>query len=141
MVWDYGLLAIAFESFQEFDDPTPGRHAAWIIVSNDGGKTFSSPLQVAQHSEHKVYDWDQRLCRGKQPGKFFATFWTHHRVEQKDLTVHWRRAVVEGETLRLDPIQDTAIPGQISAPSRRRAIGSVCRGLRTTGNDVFVVFV
>jgi len=30
-------IAFAFESFKEYDDPRPARHAAWLLVSHDGG--------------------------------------------------------------------------------------------------------
>src|SRR5206468_11842957 len=42
--WRDGTIAYPFESFKEFDDPKPGRHAAWMLVSRDGGHTFSDPV-------------------------------------------------------------------------------------------------
>jgi len=116
IIWSDGQLAIAFESFKEYDDPRPGRHAAWVIVSRDGGQTFSPPLQVAQHPRHEVYYWDQRLCPGLVPGEFFAGFWTHDLLHQRDLDVHFRRGTIDGSGIVLDPLSDTAIPGQIAAP-------------------------
>jgi len=116
VLWSDGQLAIAFESFKEFDDPLPGRHAAWVIVSQDGGETFSAPLQVAQHPQHEVYYWDQRLCPGQRPGEFFAGFWTHDLAQQRDLNVHFRRGIIGSQSITLDPIHCTAIPGQIAAP-------------------------
>ena len=38
--WDDGVIACAFESFKEFDDPTPVEPAAWLAVSRDGGRSF-----------------------------------------------------------------------------------------------------
>jgi len=114
--WNDGTLAVALESFKEFDDPRPGRHGAWILVSRDGGESFSPPMLVAQHPENKVYYWDQRLCAGPGNGEFTALFWTHDLAERRDLNVHWRRAVVAGETLAGTPVRATPIPGQIAAP-------------------------
>lgn len=114
--WDDGSLAFPFESFKEFDDPRPGRHAAWLLLSYDGGETFSQPLLVAQHPEHRVYYWDQRLCAGKRPGEFTALFWTHDLVAQRDLDVHLRRAVVTAAGVQGEPVRPTPIPGQIAAP-------------------------
>ncbi|MBI5757708.1 MAG: exo-alpha-sialidase [Planctomycetales bacterium] len=116
--WNDGSIAIAFESFKEFDDLRPGRHAAWIVVSRDGGESFSPPLLVAQHPEHKVYFWDQRLCPGPTPGTFTALFWTHDLAEKRDLDVHLRHGVVTGDAIATTPIQTTPIPGQIAAPWR-----------------------
>ena len=118
--WDDGTIALAFESFKEFDDPKIGRHAAWLMLSHDGGETFSLPLLVAQHPEHAVYYWDQRLCTGAQAGDWTALFWTHHLSEKRDLNVHLRHGSrvsgTAGERLTLQPIQITSIPGQIAAP-------------------------
>jgi hypothetical protein len=121
-----GTLAVAFESFKEFDDPRPGRHAAWLLVSQDRGRSFSTPLLVAQHPQHKVYYWDQRLSPGGAGGEYIALFWTHDLEQKKDLTVHIRRGFVgqasslpiseQAGMLPHGSISDTGIPGQIAAP-------------------------
>jgi hypothetical protein len=118
--WADGTIAVCFESFKEFDDPRPGRHAAWICVSRDGGRSFSEPLQVAQHPRHEVYYWDQRLCVGDGRGAFTALFWTHSLAEKRDLTVHLRHAAVDGTTIEGALVRATSIPGQIAAPLRLR---------------------
>lgn len=116
VLWPDGQLAVSFESFKEYDDPRPGRHAAWVIVSQDGGETFSEPQQVAQHPQHKVYYWDQRLCPGQLPGEFHVAFWTHDLEQQCDLNVHFRSGTITRNDIRLEPIHDLGIPGQIAAP-------------------------
>ncbi|NLF67714.1 MAG: exo-alpha-sialidase [Candidatus Anammoximicrobium sp.] len=116
--WHDGAIAVALESFKEFDDPRPGRHAAWLLVSRDGGESFSPPMLVAQHPEHKIYYWDQRLCPGARAGEFTALFWTHDLAEKRDLAVHLRRGAVTRETLAVSPLRATQIPGQIAAPLR-----------------------
>jgi hypothetical protein len=114
--WPDGAIAYAFESFKEYDDPRPGRHAAWLAVSRDGGRTFSAPILVAQHPEHKVYYWDQRLCPGREPGEFIVLFWTHDLEQKRDLSVHLRRATLRGDRVEGAPVRATPIPGQIAAP-------------------------
>jgi hypothetical protein len=116
--WPDGTIAYAFESYKEYDDPKPGRHGAWLLVSRDGGRSFEPPYLVAQHPEHKVYYWDQRLCIGPKPGEFIALFWTHDLEHKKDLTVHLRHATLADTDFRSTPIVDTKIPGQIAAPLR-----------------------
>jgi hypothetical protein len=111
-----GEVVFAFESFKEFDDPRPGRHAAWVMVSRDGGDTFLTPWRIAQHPDHSVYYWDQRLCEGRKPGDFTALFWTHSLAEQRDLNVHLVHGRVERDGLTLEQIRETTIPGQIAAP-------------------------
>jgi hypothetical protein len=114
--WPDGTIAYAFESFKEYDDPKPGLHAAWIKVSRDHGWTFSEPIQVAQHPDHKIFYWDQRLCPGREPGEFIALFWTHDLEQKKDLTVHLRRATLRNNRVEGPPVQATSMPGQIAAP-------------------------
>lgn len=113
--WSDGTLAFAFESFKEFDDPSPARHAAWLLISRDGGETFEPPWRVAQHPEHALYYWDQRLCPTATPGEFVALFWTHDRPAQRDLRVHFLRASIrDAQPLPLPT--ETTLPGQIAAP-------------------------
>lgn len=127
---DDGLIIVPFESFKEFDDPMPGRHAAWVVVSHDGGETFGEPQLVAQHAEHSVYFWDQRFCRGNDPDGLWAMFWTHSLAEQRDLNVHLQRMAVDGKLNGKCVLvragegagdgggtpTETTIPGQIAAP-------------------------
>lgn len=114
--WSDGTIAFPFESFKEFDDPAPAKHAAWLIVSRDAGRTFSNPLLVARHPEDRVYYWDQRIDPTDFPGEFVALFWTHDLVNQKDLNVHFRHARLEGSDIVGEHVRETSIPGQIAAP-------------------------
>ncbi len=116
--WSDGTIAVAFESFKEYDDPRPARHAAWLLVSRDRGESFLPPLLVAQHPEHDVYYWDQRLSAAAAPGEFTAMFWTHDLRAHRDLNVHLRHGAIRGEAIVLAPILATPIPGQIAAPAQ-----------------------
>ena len=131
IAWNDGRVAFAFESFKDFDDPTPHRHAAWLVGSSDGGKTFDQLHLVAQDPEGKAYYWDQRLCAAKTGHDYVGLFWTHNLAEQRDLTVHAHWGSLDDATTtqpagplaagsiasqtRTQPF-DTHLPGQISAP-------------------------
>jgi hypothetical protein len=117
-VWQMadGALVYPFESFKEFDDPSPKQHGAWILVSRDGGRSFSQPLLVARDPQQLVYYWDQRLAPADAEGELTALFWTHDLNEKRDLTVHLRRFALDDAELKLQPIQATSMPGQIAAP-------------------------
>jgi hypothetical protein len=114
--WDDGTLAYTFESFKEYDDPRPACHAAWLIVSRDGGQSFSRPLLVAHDPAHRMFYWDQRLVAAGRPGEFVALFWTHDGAAQQDRCVHFRRASVVGSAIVGEDIRETTLPGQIAAP-------------------------
>jgi len=114
--WSDGTIGFVFESFKEYDDPTPGRHGAWMLISRDGGRTFPTLFKVAQHPEHRLYYWDQRLFALPKPGEFLAMFWTHDLKDKRDLNVHFRVGSIdepEGESAKVVP---TSIQGQIAAP-------------------------
>lgn len=114
--WAGGSIGFAFESFKEFDDPSPAKHGAWLVVSRDGGRTFEPPHLVAADPQQQVYYWDQRLCVGREPGAYFGLFWTHDRAEKRDRRVHFVRGNLrDGESQRRQPAE-TTIPGQIAAP-------------------------
>jgi hypothetical protein len=114
--WPAGTIAGAFESFKEFDDPRPARHAAWLLVSRDGGRTFQPPFLVAQHPQHRLYYWDQRLCPAGTDGEFIALFWTHDLQAKRDRNVHLLRASLQDGERSRDQPRETTIPGQIAAP-------------------------
>ena len=115
VLWPDGTLGYAFESYKEYDDLTPGRHAAWLAVSQDGGRTFPDFHRVAVDPAHEILYWDQRVCTGREPGGYIALFWTHNVTEQKDLTVHLRQGSIYDSPAD-ERITDTGISGQISAP-------------------------
>ncbi len=114
--WSDGSIALAFESYKEFDDPRPSRHGAWLILSKDGGETFPDLHMVAQHPDHQIYYWDQRVCVGREPGEYFAFFWTHDLEQKKDLNVHFKHGSLREVGHPFSKIQATTIPGQIGAP-------------------------
>ncbi|GIS59142.1 MAG: hypothetical protein CM1200mP2_13670 [Planctomycetaceae bacterium] len=113
--WTDGTIACSFESFKEFDDPTPVEPAAWLMVSRDGGRSFGEPWQVARHPQQTKYYWDQRLCPTQNPGEFVGMFWTHNRPEQRDTNVHLLRASIHDEERAAAEPFETSIPGQIAA--------------------------
>ena len=115
--WSDGTLGCAFESFKEFDDPSPVEPAAWLVTSQDKGNSFGVPWQVAQHPEQMKYYWDQRLCATRTPGEFIAMFWTHHRAQQRDAYVHLLQASIHTGPQAVSAPSETDIPGQISACS------------------------
>jgi len=114
--WADGTIAFPFESYKEFDDPKPATHGAWLLRSIDGGRTFGQPILVAQHPQHEVYFWDQRMCTGKFPGEFIALFWTFDRKNKKDLPVHMLTAALDNGSTQHRSMVQTIIPGQIAAP-------------------------
>jgi len=114
--WSDGTLGLAFESFKEFDDPTPVQPAAWMLRSRDHGATFGDLFRVAQNPQNNVYYWDQRLCAGDTSGEFVAMFWTHDRASQRDLRVHLLRGSCHNHDCSGSQPVETTIPGQIAAP-------------------------
>jgi hypothetical protein len=116
LIWNDGTMAHAFESYKEYDDPRPGRHAAWLAVSRDGGESFGAIHLVAQHPEHALFYWDQRLCVGQKPGEYTAFFWTHDLAKKTDVNVHIKHGSLDEQEHPFARIRETPIRGQIGAP-------------------------
>jgi hypothetical protein len=121
LVLPNGTLGLAFESFKEFDDPSPARHGAWLLCTHDGGHTFDVPYCVGQDPQDAVYYWDQRVIavppqvEGAGNDEYVALFWTHHRKDKHDLKVHFLKSRLRGTHADMQPVV-TTIPGQIAAP-------------------------
>jgi hypothetical protein len=110
-------LAVTFESFKQFDEPGPTHHAAWLCISDDGGRTFLPPWLVADDPTDRLYYWDQRLAATDDDGGYVALFWTHDRSAQQDLTIHLQWAsLADGDRAASTPVA-TSLPGQIAAPA------------------------
>jgi hypothetical protein len=88
-----GLLALPYESWKEYDDPSPGRHAANLAISTDGGVTWPRRQTVAADSGGSLFYWDQRIARHPGTGLPVAMFWTYDRLAQRDVDNHvaWGR--------------------------------------------------
>ncbi len=116
LLWSDGSIGHPFESFKHYDDPNPASHAAWLIVSRDGGRTFPERYLVGEDPQHSIFYWDERLIPTKTPGEYVGLFWTHNRSAQKDLNVHFQvSSIADSDHERMTPV-DTKIPGQISSP-------------------------
>ena len=113
--WPGGTLGFNFESFKEFDDPTPVEPGAWMLLSEDGGQKFDRLFSVARHPDSLLYYWDQSLCPGRGDGEFLGMFWTHNRTEKRYISVHFLAANTNGDRSASLTVE-TSIPGQIAAP-------------------------
>ena len=113
--WLDGTIAVSFESYREFDDPEPQDHAAWTVVSRDGGQTFSDPILVAEDPDHNLYFWDQRLCATESPGEYASLFWTHDLNAERDRNVHMSFGSINERNAAAPAIWETELVGQIAA--------------------------
>jgi hypothetical protein len=116
LAWSDGKIAFPYESFKAYDELRPIPHGAWMLCSEDGGRTFGPPIEVVRSGLNHIQFWDQRLCCDRRPGEFIGMFWTHDARLKKDLTVHaCRGRLLEGQGATI-AIWQTSIPGQIAAP-------------------------
>ena len=143
MRWPDGTIAFAFESFKEFDDPGPGRHAAWLMVSRDGGESFSRPLLVAQHPQHaRSTIGTSGSAPARTTASSSAMFWTHDLARKRDLNVHLRRGTITADTISVDPIRSDDDPradrGAVPV-GRRAAAGLRGRSWPAVDDDAVVL--
>lgn len=108
------MLAQPYEHWKTYDDPGPGRPAARLRLSYDDGVTWPEYITVAQHPDHVLAYWDQRLAVHPATGQLVAMFWTHDFVRGEDRNVH----IVWGapDALSWTLPKDTGLPGQHCQP-------------------------
>ena len=107
-------LAQPFETWKEYEDPDPGRPAALLRVSRDGGLTWPEDILVARDPDNRVFSWDQRLATHPISGDHVAMFWTHEpdRGMDRDVYISWARPDGTGWTVP----SPTGLPGQHCQP-------------------------
>jgi hypothetical protein len=109
-----GRLALPYEAWKEYDDPSPGRHHAALRISADRGATWDELAIVAHDPQGRVLYWDQRLTAEPFSGELIAMFWTYDRRAQRDLDIHIAWGAPDGRTWSRPA--STGIAGQICAP-------------------------
>jgi hypothetical protein len=109
-----GALAQPFEHWKEYDDPAPGRPAAWLRLSTDEGATWTDDVLVARDADNARFFWDQRIESHPADGRLVNMFWTHAPGEGRDLDVHVAWGSPDGRTWT-EPVS-TGLPGQHCQP-------------------------
>jgi hypothetical protein len=107
-------LALPYEAWKGYYDPSPGEHHASLRLSADGGKTWTGPVIVAHDSHNRLLYWDQRLCVNPQDGRLVGMFWTHDRQAQQDVPIHIAWGAPNGMEWS-EPVS-TGVAGQICTP-------------------------
>jgi len=109
-----GALAQPYEHWKEFDDPAPGRPAALLRLSADGGVSWPAFATVEADPENRLFYWDQRLAVEPETGRLVAMFWTHDVVAGRDRDVHLAWGSPDG--LHWTTPHGTGLPGQHCQP-------------------------
>ncbi len=109
-----GALAQPFEHWKEYEDPSPGRPAAWLRLSTDEGATWPEDVLVAQDADGARYFWDQRIETHPDDGRLVNMFWTHAPDDGRDLDVHVSWGSPDGRDWT-EPV-GTGLPGQHCQP-------------------------
>lgn len=109
-----GALAQPYEHWKEFDDPAPGRPAALLRLSTDGGATWPEHATVAADPANARFYWDQRLATEPETGRLVAMFWTHDPAAGRDLDVHITWGSPDGRHWGVP--RGTGLPGQHCQP-------------------------
>lgn len=108
------VLAQPYETWKEYDDPSPGRPGAYLRLSYDDGRTWPESVTVAQHPENALYYWDQRLATHPKSGQWVSMFWTHDPIAQVDRDVHIAWGSPDGRSWSVPTA--TGLPGQHCQP-------------------------
>jgi hypothetical protein len=109
-----GVLAQPYEHWKEYDDSNPGRPAPRLRLSRDNGATWPDYVTVAQHPDHVLAYWDQRLAVHPQTGQLVAMFWTHDFAAGTDRDIHIAWGSADGGEWSIP--SPTGLPGQHCQP-------------------------
>jgi BNR repeat-like domain len=109
-----GTLAQPYEHWKEYEDATPGRPAALLRLSRDGGQTWPEHVTVARDPANARFYWDQRLATQPETGQLVAMFWTHDARAGRDVDVHLAWGSPDGRRWS-EPV-GTGLPGQHCQP-------------------------
>ena len=109
-----GILAQPYEQWKEYEDPTPGRPAARLRFSRDGGRTWPEFVTVARHPDNALAYWDQRLAIHPGDRRLVATFWTHDFRMGSDIDIHIAYGTPDGRSWTIP--RGTGLPGQHCQP-------------------------
>jgi hypothetical protein len=109
-----GALALPYETWKAYDDPSPGKHTSSLRLSLDSGTTWPERAIVAADPEARIFYWDQRIAAHPDTGGLVAMFWTHDRSRGVDLENHIAWADPSG-TIWGEP-QPTGLRGQHCQP-------------------------
>ncbi len=109
-----GTLAQPYEQWKEYGDTSPGRPAARLRLSRDGGRSWPDYVTVARHPDNKLAYWDQRLAIHPVDGRLAATFWTHDFDAGVDIDIHIAYGSPDGRVWTIPRV--TGLPGQHCQP-------------------------
>ena len=109
-----GVLAQPYEHWKEYEDATPGRPAARLRFSYDNGETWPDHTTVAEHPDHALAYWDQRIDCHPDFNQLVAMFWTHDFSAGVDRDVHIAWGSTDGRNWSIP--RSTGLPGQHCQP-------------------------
>jgi hypothetical protein len=122
-----GALALPYETWKAYDDPSPGKHTASLRISRDSGATWPERAIVAADPDARIFYWDQRIAVHPDTGGLVAMFWTHDRASGVDIENHIAWA---------DP------SGKIWSEPRPTGLrGQHCQPMPLAGNRLAAVYV
>ncbi len=104
-----GTLACQFELNKSYNDRAPWEHAAVMIFSYDGGKTWPRHTVAAQDPAANIFYWDQRPAV-LPDGRILDVFWTFDRRNATYLDIHVSCSSPQG--LAWPAPCATGVPGQ-----------------------------
>lgn len=108
-----GELALQFELNKHYYDNSAWHHAAVLMFSKDGGKSWPEYVYSAKDPENRIFYWDQRPGI-LEDGRILNLFWTYNYKESRYLNIHARESLDNGKIW--SAIWDTEVSVQPAPP-------------------------
>jgi len=109
-----GTLALTLETNNHYEQPAPWHLRVIYLLSKDNGKTWGTPVTVAEDPAHKVFYWDQRAAVAPD-GAIVSFSWTYEAPTNSYLNV--RRNISRDQGKSWLGFEDLGFTDQPSHPA------------------------
>ena len=92
-----GELLLSVETNKPYEDPGPWKQRVVLFRSTDTGRTWHSPIVVAEDRDRRFFYWDQRASVTSD-GRIVVFHWTYDRRENRYLNIHRKLSLDGGRT-------------------------------------------
>lgn len=109
-----GTLAMSIETNKHYDDGSKWLQKAVMLLSGDGGQTWSTPVSIAQDNSGQIFNWDLRLGVDGL-GRIASFAWTYDTASEKYQNIHRRISADDGKSWSAP--QDLGFADQAGPPA------------------------
>ncbi len=104
-----GALAVQFEVNKKYLDTTPWQHKSALVITRNGGNTWSEAVVTHTDPARKLFCWDQRISVFPS-GRVMDYFWTYDMSTASYRKLHL--AYSDDSAKTWSHVKESNVPGQ-----------------------------